>query len=53
MGTTHISAARRNDYNSGTSLSLTADGTVAGPTSGSRYDFRNWTGDVASLLNAS
>ena len=54
VGTTDISGGSDGSYyDSGTILSLTADGTVAGPTSGSRYDFRNWTGDVASPPNAS
>ena len=52
-GDDHISGGSDGSYyDSGTILSLSADGTVAGPTSGSRYDFRNWTRDVASPPNA-
>jgi hypothetical protein len=40
-------------YDAGTSVSVAADSPVAGGSPGSRYDFRNWTGDVASPPNSS
>jgi hypothetical protein len=54
LGASHISGGvSGNWYDDGTVLSLSADGTVAGPSAGSRYDFRNWTGDVAGSPNSS
>src|SRR4051794_26584291 len=44
VGTSHISGGSDGQWvDSGTDVTLTADQDVAG--TGSRYDFRNWTGD--------
>jgi len=52
VGTSHIHPSVSGPwYDNGTGLSLSADATVT--TGGNTYNFRNWTGDVASPPNTS